>query len=259
MLLACWPMAAGAQALPPEIEAVRKYILEKDYPEVFKEDRYRTRIENALVVDVDGDGRNEVVVHFHPHYRQSPTIVIYRLSKELVVTRVVEGLAPGALQPISGDYLDSHTLGEGVDLGVKGSLDSAESRGKFAKSALQQFGAVVAYASFWHVDGRAGGKTYIDLSALALPAKAQNCEAFEFSRVRQIAFGPARGESKGYLAAWVGRDVHLYTIHFRDDGMLEKTVEVQAAPEQFGGFLPGKGLSYSTKAGVEVLARKRGS
>ncbi|MGB7904594.1 MAG: hypothetical protein WCF43_07875, partial [Steroidobacteraceae bacterium] len=73
--------SAATQALPPEAEAVQKYILENDYPERFKDTTYRTRIEDLLIVDVDGDGAKEVVVSFHPHYRQSPTVVIYRLDE----------------------------------------------------------------------------------------------------------------------------------------------------------------------------------
>jgi hypothetical protein len=259
-LLPCWAAPAAAQALPPEIEAVKQYILVKEYPEVFKDEHYRTRIENALTADIDGDGRNEVVVHFHPHYRQSPTIVIYRLSKDLAVTRVIEGLAPGALQPISGDYLDSHVLGEGVDLDVtpKSGQSLRDTRETVTKLALERFGGVVAYATFWHVDGRTGGHTYVDMTAVPNAPEAKNCEAFEFSKVRQVAFGAARGEQANSLAVWVNDEVHLYTIKFRDDGFLAKTIEVLPAPPQFNGFLPGQGLAYAVKGGTEVLARPRG-
>ena len=44
------------------------------------------------------------------------TIVFYRIAENLEVSRVIEGLAPGPLQPLSGEYLDSHTLGAAADL-----------------------------------------------------------------------------------------------------------------------------------------------
>jgi hypothetical protein len=76
------------------LEVFKKYLLEKDYPEVFKEP-YRARIENILDVDVDNDGVKELVVHFQPHFRQSPSIIIYKVSPKLELTRVTEALAPG--------------------------------------------------------------------------------------------------------------------------------------------------------------------
>jgi len=249
--------SAAAQALPPEAEAVQKYILEKDYPERFKDTTYRTRIEDLLIVDVDGDGAKEVVVHFHPHYRQSPTVVIYRLSEGANVTRVLEGLAPGALQPISGDYLDSHTLGEAADIDLSGDQNNPVAREKFLKAGMANFGGVVSYPTFWHVDSRTGGGSYVDMTAAPNPSKGKTCEDFEFSKVRQIAFGSLKAETRKYLAAWVNTDIYLYSIHFRADGLLDKTVEVLPAPKTFNGFLPGQGLAFTNrKGGTDTLARQ---
>ena len=248
--------AAPIKALPPEAEAVQKYVLEKDYPELFKDKSYRTRIEDLLIVDVDGDGANEVVVHFYPHYRQSPTVVLYRLSKSLDVTRVLEGLAPGALQPISGDYLDSHTLGEAADIDLSGDQSNPAAREKFLKAGMENFGGVVSYPTFWHFDSRSGGGSYVDMTTIANPPKAKTCEDFEFSKVRQVAFGSLKTETKKYLAAWVNTDIYLYSIQFRADGLLDKTVEVLPAPKNFTGFLPGQGLAFANgKGGTDTLAR----
>src|SRR5690242_5459319 len=100
------PPGAGDQPVPPAISAVQKYVLEKDYPEVFAGKNYRAKVEGSVIEDLDGDGQSEVIFHFMPHYRQSPTIVIYRITKDLAVTRVTEGLAPGPLHAITDDFLD---------------------------------------------------------------------------------------------------------------------------------------------------------
>src|SRR2546427_246981 len=108
-------VSAQEEQSPRDLAALQKHIVEKDYPELFGSTAYRTKIEKILNVDLDRDGNRELVVLFAPHYRQSAPIVIYRLSKTLEVTRVKEGLAPGPLVPLSGAYLDSHSLGQGVD------------------------------------------------------------------------------------------------------------------------------------------------
>src|SRR5262249_46911000 len=102
----------------PRVEALKKYLLEKDYPEAFGDTRYHARVENILDVDINNDGKKELVVQYNPHYRQSAVVIIYRVSPELELTRVTEGLAPGPLQKLSGDYLDSHGLGQSADFTV---------------------------------------------------------------------------------------------------------------------------------------------
>ena len=54
-----WGRAEDTSAL---VEAVQKYILEKDYPELFKDKPYRTRIENVLIADINNDGKNDLVL-----------------------------------------------------------------------------------------------------------------------------------------------------------------------------------------------------
>ena len=95
------------------------YLLEEDggnFPELFGEAYYRVKVKAAQVVDLDGDGITEVIVGLTPHYRQSPTIIIFQLI-DGQVHRVKEGLAPGPLQHVSGNYIDSHTVeASGVDI-----------------------------------------------------------------------------------------------------------------------------------------------
>ncbi len=76
-------------------DVLKKFITEKDYPEVFGTTRYEIRVENILDVDIDNDGQKELVVQFYPRYRQSATVVIYKASPGMEFTRVTEGLARG--------------------------------------------------------------------------------------------------------------------------------------------------------------------
>ena len=176
---------AFGQQNDPRLEAVKKYILEKDYPEVFGTEQYKTRIEGVLDVDVDNDGAREIVVLYYPHYRQSAPIVIYKISSDLKVTRVTEGLAPGPLQKVSGDYLDSHNLGMGVDFEIQGENATPEKVLQIA--AKSGMSGLVAYDSFFHMDGRTGSPSFIDMRGIKLLTKKHDCASFEFSRVKQIA------------------------------------------------------------------------
>ncbi len=244
--------AAWAEELPPEIEALRSYILEEDYPELFEgstcisknctqEPPYRVQLENALITDLDGDGTTEVVAQFRPHFRQSPTIVIYRLSKLGKVSRVREGLAPGELVPVSGDYLDSHVAGLAMDFSIEDKQDDPKTRREVVALALEEFGGVVEYLTFFHADGRQGTGTFIDMTFIekdALPA-ARSCEGFEFSRVLGIAAGRLAGGGKGtYLAASVSDGIYVYRIEgFTSEGFLKKKHWVVPKPEGFKALL----------------------
>jgi hypothetical protein len=254
LLLAVWLAACASPQeapIPPEVEAVRKHLLEQDYPEIFGSDPYRMRIENVLVTDLDGDGDPEVVAHTWPHYRQSATITIFRLTRDLAVTRVAEALAPGPLQPLSGDYLDSHVLGEAFDFSVD--ADPAQHEKLLQLTLASGFGGAVEYASFWHADNRKGPIYYVDMTAVEIPDGGRDCERFEFSRVDEIAAGALDGgDGKTWLAARVGPELWLYRItRFLPNGLLEKQVRVQPLPDDFAGFEPGPStrLRYRTSGG----------
>lgn len=239
----------------PRIEAFKKYILEKDYPEAFGDTRYHARIENVLDVDIDNDGKKELVVQYYPHYRQSATVIIYRVSAELELTRVTEGLAPGPLRKLSGDYLDSHELGQAVDFTAGQGPGKAGEADKVLQVALSKFGGVVSYHSFYHADMWKGPAYYLGMTNTELPSHAQDCSSFEFSRVSQIAAGGLREDSsKNYLAAWVGDEIYVYLIRgVSSQGMLDKKLWVVKAPAGFKGFLPGQGLAYETASGPALL------
>ncbi len=245
------------QEANPRLETLKKYILEKDYPEVFGDADYKTRVEAVLDVDVDNDGSKEFVVLYFPHYRQSPPIVIYKVNANLEVKRVTEGLAPGPLQPLSGDYLDSHNLGAAVDIDAQGTEKNTplELFRTFTGSGMNGF---VAYDQFFHVDGRKGSPSYIDMRGVKVPLGRHDCAGFEFSRVKGIAAGGLKEDpTKNYLAAWVGDEIWVYLIRgVSQDGMLDKQHWVIKAPKGFEGFEPGQGLTYKTEAGKAILTLK---
>jgi len=255
--------AFGQQVqLPKEVEAVQRYILEKDYPELFGDKPYRTKIENAIVADLDDDGRPEVVVHFTPHYRQSAPIVIYRVEKGLQVTRVKEGLAPGPLVPLTGAYLDSHTLGMGVDfIYAFKTAEEEAARKKVVEIGLQRFGGYVQYKSFSHADARSGNRAYIDMTHATVAGGKDSCADFEFSRVAQISAGRLGPElSRTYLAALVGEEIWLYRIdEFLPNGLLKKTLKIEKAPGDFLEFAPLSGpyIRYRARNGEMKALRLR--
>jgi hypothetical protein len=245
-----------AQQSNPRLDALKKYVLEKDYPEVFGKDHYKTRIEGVLDVDIDNDGSREIVVLYFPHYRQSAPIVIYRISSDLKVTKVTEGLAPGPLQEVSGDYLDSHASGNAADIEVSTANATPEALLKIvAKNGMN---GLVAYDSFFHMDSRSGSSSFIDLRGVKLPSKNHDCSSFEFSKVKQIAAGPLREDSsKNYLAAWVGSEIYVYLIQgVSSEGMLNKKLWVVKVPEGFKGFEPDQGLKYKTEKESAILTLK---
>ena len=126
-------------------------------------------------------------------------MVIYKLSPEAEITRVTEGLSPGPLLKLSGDYLDSHAIGAGVDFSIGGVNAKSGDAESAILSAFANFGGVVAYRDFYHADGRKGKVSYIDMRNAKLPSPAQDCSSFEFSKVRQIAAGYLREDSSlGY-------------------------------------------------------------
>lgn len=215
----------------PKLEAVKQYLLKDDYPELFGDNPYRMKVNNAIVADVDDDGEDEVILHVTPHYRQSPTILIFKVSKSLEVKRVIEGLAPGPLVSLSGDYLDSHELGEAVDLTLGKDQDNPAKRRKFVEGVLlENKGSVTEYRNFIHMDNRKGKGVYVDMTGLVKPPTKDTCEDFEFSSPDEIAVLPKKDGSGNYILARVGKSIYAYKIHkIRDDGFLEKTLTVKLA------------------------------
>ena len=219
--------------LPEELIKVQKYILEKDYPEVFGEKKYRTAVDGFEIADFGNDGLVEVIILYRPHYLQSPTIVIYQIQKDGSVKRIREALAPGPLVKRTNDFLDSHELGEGVDFDFFGKPISYEERKTVAKMAAEKGGLVVQYKNFMHMDGRKGEGAYLDMSHVEPFDSKQTCASFEFSKVDFIyAAVGSREDNKnsGAILAKVGNQVYMYEIAGIDkDGYLDKKISIYEA------------------------------
>jgi hypothetical protein len=169
---------------------------------------------------------------------------------------VTEGLAPGPLQKVSGDYLDSHNLGMGVDFEIQ--AENATPEKVLQIAAKNSMSRLVAYGSFFHMDGRGGLPSFIDMRGVKLPTKDHDCASFEFSRVKQIAAGHLREDAtRNYLAAWVGDEIYVYLIRgVSKDGLLDKKQWVVEIPRGFKGFETDKGVAYETETEKNVLTLK---
>jgi len=216
--------------LPNELIKVKKYILEKDYPEVFGEKKYRAAVDGFEIADFGNDGLVEVIILYRPHYLQSPTIVIYQIQKDGSVKRIREALAPGPLVERTNDFLDSHELGEGVDF-TAGKAISYVERKTAAKMAAELGGLIVQYKNFMHMDNRKGKGTYIDMSHVEPFDSEQTCASFEFSKVDfiNVVVG-SREDNKNLSAilAKVGNQVYVYEIAGIDkDGYLDKKLSIR--------------------------------
>jgi len=216
-----------AAELSRKIEAVKQYLLKVDYPEIFGDKSYHIKVNNIIEADLDDDGEDEVIFHVTPHYLQSPTIIIFKVSKNLKVTRVIEGLAPGPLVPLTSDFIDSHTLGDAVDFTIGKEQSDQEKRKEVVDVSLKEMGGVVEYINFFHIDGRKGRGMYIDMTNLIEPPTKDGCEGFEFSMPEAVAVRAKNDGSGNYLLARVGNNTYAYKIHkIRKDGLLDKTLTV---------------------------------
>jgi hypothetical protein len=219
---------AEQEDFPPRFQAVMDYLLEVEYPELIDDKPYHIRPTGYDIGDLDNDGVDEVVVSFYPHYLQSPTIVIFRVDNKMNVTRLTEGLVPGPLVPVSGEYLDTHHTGHGVDLttGDEGKKDPKKKQ-TFIEISLKHMGNVVAYRNFIHTDGRKGKGNYIDMQHIVNPPEDMTCQSFEFSRVERVEIGQKEGVSYPVIMALAGGEIYFYTIKgIRPNGLLEKSIEV---------------------------------
>lgn len=225
----------------PELGLVKSFIMDKDYPEVFGDQSYHVKINDAVVAPVLNDGSRDVVLLVVPNYRQSATVLIYEIGSQNVVSRVTEGLAPGPLVPVSGKYLDSHTTGSAVDVAAPDEKQGPNARAKFIKAGIESFGSFVAYRNFFHGDGRKGSPWFIDMSDVDSPLEGDNCSKFEFSAVDAIAAGQLDGAGRQtYLVARVGKQLYFYLISgLRDGKFLNKKTWVVALPADFKSFAAG--------------------
>jgi len=218
--------AFAGDSISNDVELVKDYILNSEYLELFDTTHYRIKCENIIVDDIDGDGITEAILHMFPHFRQSPTILIYKINKGKV-NRVAEGLAPGEPVGLSDKYLDAHTLGLAVDMVAqdKRPIDPAT---LFAIGKKQNPGHYVFYRSFIHMDMRKGSPSFLDMRHIdKLPGKPQTCEGFEFPDVLEIHIANYLDKGK-CLFALTESGLFIYKIkHIQENGLLDKELIVK--------------------------------
>lgn len=171
-----------------------------------------TRVTDVLLSDLDGDGVAEAVVSLRPALRQTPTLLIFRRSASGGWERILEGLAPGRLMPVSGAFGDSHVHRVGADLTAGDGSPESVQRVLTAGSASKM--SLVAYRGWFHGDVRVGATYVMDLSSWSLPHGTENtCEQFEFSLPLAVVAGTLSGAgAQRYLVALTAHDVTIYRI-----------------------------------------------
>jgi hypothetical protein len=219
---------------------------EREPIEVFGNAKGSVRIRDVRLLDVDGDGSLEAFVWIDPSVRQTPTILVYTYDPRTGPHRILEGLVAGQLRPVSGRFVDDHTMGFGVDL----SVDRFDDR--LITAAVKNGMSLVRYKTFVHSDGRNGFVTFVDLSDRALPRpETKTCEAFEFGLVEGLAAGTLSGSAGvRYLVALTATDITIYRFHrIRPNGTLDKEVWIQNRPPLVTG------LAVTSNGQVELRTR----
>jgi hypothetical protein len=254
---------AATTTAAAKVNAIRRVVLNEDYPERFAGHIHRVRIDSMVLADLDGDGIEEAVVVFSPHYRQSPTVALFRLKQEgarYQASRVREGLAPGPLRPLTGRFHDSHALGLAEDLRLSPRPDGSPVPAAELLAAAAQAGwrGLVQYRGFVHADLREGSGTYLDMTHAQVPGDDPHCAHFEFALVNELAVGAARpGEPALHIAARVHDEITFYRITSIDSsGLLTKQAWRMKVPADFDSLvaLPevrqGMSLQYRSSSGA---------
>lgn len=219
---------------PPQVKAVLDYLLKEEYPEVYKKQPYRVRMNGYALGDVDGDGNFEVFLLLDPHYQQTPTILIYRVSKDGTVKKLIEGLAPGPLVKPGGERIDAHSLGLALDATVKEKNNPMKFRELAVETMKGETGCtMVIYPNFFHVDMPDHSRSFIDMTDHEEIKSADKCEGIQFSKPSDIEVGTLKGvPGNPQLAVLVGRECYLYRItKITAEGFLEKQVTRIPCPD----------------------------
>jgi len=230
------------------INAVRA-AAQREPVETFGDVKGSFRVREIQLLDADGDGTPEAFVWIDPSVRQTPTILVYAYNAAHGPRRILEGLVPGSLAPVSGRLVDDHTMGFGVDLAGVGTDGQPVDFAKVLDIGVSTGMSLVRYRTFMHGDARTGFVSYVDLDDRTLPATGTNtCESFEFSPIEAIAAGTLTGKAGArYLVALTAHDITTYQFRgIRPNGTLDKQVWIR--PRAPGAA----GLSVSPKGEVSV-------
>lgn len=218
------------------LSLVMKYFMEVEYPELFDDNPYKIQFLDIQFDDVDSNGVQDIFILTYPHYHQSPPITIFQKVNSDSIYRVLESLSPGKLEPFSGDYLDCHTIGFGVDL--KNQDTSIVSNEVFIGAALQTEMNIVRYKKFYHMDKREGFGTYVDMSHQTEYLDKDNCSEFQFPKVDRILLGKVKGCLGKCLCAFTKNDITIYeNISIRDGKYIDKKIHIIPIPDDIDDIL----------------------
>jgi len=205
--------------------------------EIVSADTVPTVVRGRAFLDVDGDGQAELFLAIAPKYRQTATLVIYRHLDSTRVERLYEGLAPGRLVAVSGRQIDTHTLGNGIDMSVEGGADTTVVT-KLLRMARERQMQIVQYPAFFHVDQRPGAASYVDEGSQPLPATEKTCEPFEFEPIEALETGVLGADTATkYLAVLTRTTIDIYRFNgVTSDGRLLKRRWPIQRPANFAGL-----------------------
>lgn len=235
------------QEFPREINLVFDYLLNVDFPEIFNNKSYQFRPVNWQIIDIDNDGNVEVFLQTYPHYTQSPTITIFKINKNDSVTRIIEGLAPGHLIPLSDkdDYFSPHSTGTAIDAQLD--KNEPEKLLKFANASLKFGMSCVLYKNFIHTDKK-DSNTFLDLTYLNDYSNENTCEQFQFSMPEEIIAGKVKRAANKFFVAKIGDEFFCYEIKgFENNVNIKKTISIIKVPLNFKKFAIDDGyIKYLT-------------
>lgn len=227
------------------------YMLEKDYPELFNNNPFQFRPISWQITDIDNDGNTEVFLQTFPHFKQSPTITIFKIDKSDSISRIIEGLAPGHLIPLSkeDDYLDPHTTGTAIDM--QPNPNDPKTYRILAESSLKYDMSVVLYKNFIHSDKRDGRAIFIDLMYLDDFPAENTCADFQFSKPEQIIAGKVKGYKNNFFIAKVDKELFCYEIiGFKELDFIHKNIFIIDVPKDFKQLYIEQGfLKYENEKG----------
>lgn len=230
-------IAAQEREIPNEVNKVFDFMLKRDFPEVFLGKQFQIRPIDWQVIDIDNDGKTEVFLQTFPHYRQSPTIMIYQIDKNDSINRITEGLAPGHLVKISieDDYFDPHSTATAIDMQL-GSNDIEKKR-KFAEGSIKSGMSVVLYKNFIHTDKRDDNIIFLDMMHLDDYASNNTCEDFQFSHPDEIIAGKIKNQKDLFFLAKVDHEIFCYKIKGFDRSIfINKDIYILKTPSDFDTF-----------------------
>lgn len=230
------------------------YFINQEYPEVINGKRYKVKAKGVVTGDINGDGREEVFLALRPHYRQMPSIIIFTRNKNRKLHRVKEGLAPGPLMPITGDYIDSHVLRYGIDITVKQNRNGEPPPAReIAEIGMQQKMHVVVYKKFNHMTLYEDNGGYIDMTHQNKYLDQESCGKFEFADLDGMKIGRlSNGGKRNYLVTVAANELNFYRIDgFTNNGFLEKQLWISPAPRNFSRLSKTRdgSVGFITKSG----------